>query len=413
MTSEVTAAKIKIESKTLQTKTPRLKLPVQGKPYWLPLTSGISLGYRRTEGVGTWSVRIADGKGGGPIKRLASADDHAAADGKNIMDFGQAQAAALRYATSGGKTAAPVAAALTLGEALDAYAADLEARNGDRRNWSRLRHNLPPLMLKRLLATITPKDLSLWRNAIAERQKPSSVNRLVIVFRAVMHLAAKHGAKLDPKWRDGLETLPNSREAHNDVRPQETVARLVHAARERSPEAGLMVEVLAQTGARYSQLARCNVRDLLADALCLMVPASYKGKKTKKMVPARVPLPEDLIARLRLAAADRPGGEPLLRKPNGTRWATGEILWDIKQSAKAIGEKGLTSYALRHTHITAQLLDRIPIALVAKLHDTSVLMIEQHYAAAIASHSDDLVRASIRPIDQAAGNVVPLRQASA
>src|SRR5262245_14755046 len=342
MTSEV-----KIEAKTFQTKAPRLKLPVQGRPHWLSLTIGISLGYRRTEGVGTWSVRIADGKGGASIKKIAAADDHARADGKNIMDFTQAQAAALRYATSGGRSAAPVAAALTLGEALDAYAADLEARNGDRRNASRLRRNLPPPMLKCLLATITPKELTLWRNAVAERQKPSSVNRLLIVFRAVMHLAQKHGAKLDPQWRDGLETLPNAREAHNDVRPQETIARLVHAARARGPEVGLMVEVMAQTGARYSQLCRCNVRDLQADALCLMVPASYKGKKTKKMVPARVPLPEDLIARLRLAAADRPGAEPLLRKPSGTRWGVSELDWHFEKCVKAIGEEGLTGYTLR------------------------------------------------------------------
>lgn len=401
---------IKIETTTLATKTARLKLPLNGKPYWLLLAGGISLGYRRNEGAGTWSVRIADGKGGAPIKRLAAADDRAEADGKNILSFIQARDAAQRFASGDGEKAAP-AAATTLGEVIEAYEADLIARGADTRNSRRLRYNLSPVMLKRLVSTITPKELSTWRNAMAEDKEPSGVNRLIQVFRTALRLAETHGAKLDPKWREGLVALPNAREAHNDVRPQATVVRLVHAAREKSAEFGLMVEVLAQTGARYSQVARCNVRDLLADALCLMIPASFKGKKNKKRIPARVQLPEDLIARLRLAAGDRPGNAPLLRKPDGERWAEGDLAYPFEGIAKAIGEEGLTSYALRHTHITAQLLARIPVEVVAKLHDTSGLMIAQHYAFAIADHSDDLVRATIVPIDQPQDNVVPLRHA--
>ena len=45
----------------LETSTARLKLKIQKKPYRSRLGPGLSLGYRRNEGPGTWSVIAADG----------------------------------------------------------------------------------------------------------------------------------------------------------------------------------------------------------------------------------------------------------------------------------------------------------------------------------------------------------------
>ena len=72
------------------------------------------------------------------------------------------------------------------------------------------------------------------------------------------------------------------------------------------------------------------------------------------------------------------------------------------------------AYALRHSHITAQLLAGLPVQLVAKLHDTSASQIEKHYAATIASHTDDLVREAMMQIDWPTEDVVvPAREATA
>src|SRR5256885_13499311 len=80
----------------LETKTARQRLEPRWKPYWLRLSGGISLGYRRSQGAGSWSVRIADGARGNSIKRIATADDTERADGKIVMSFAQARDAALR-----------------------------------------------------------------------------------------------------------------------------------------------------------------------------------------------------------------------------------------------------------------------------------------------------------------------------
>jgi integrase len=69
----------------------------------------------------------------------------------------------------------------------------------------------------------------------------------------------------------------------------------------------------------------------------------------------------------------------------------------------------VTIYSLRHSHITAQLLRGLPVQLVARLHDTSAAMLERHYAAAIASHADEAVRAAMVDFKATQADVVPIR----
>ena len=396
---------------SIETKTQRLRLAIRGKPYWMKLQGGISLGYRRlAEAAGTWSVRIADGKGGGPTKRIAAADDYDPADGKATMSYTQARDAALRFQRGEGEAKA---IALTVQDAVKAYQDEAETRRGDPSNASRLLHNLPPAMLKRPVATLTSDELKAWRKALAKRLQPSTVNRVMTVLKAVLNQADEPSAKLDPTvWKKGLKALPDAQRPNNVVLPEETVIALVHAARARCPAFGLLVEVLAQTGMRYSQIANCEVRDLRPNRL--MVPSSFKGKDSKERVLIPVPLSEDLIARLRLVAADRPATARLLQKPGSDRWGAGEQRYPFGQIAEAIGEdpKRVKSLALRHTHITRQLMHSHPVQLVAKLHDTSAQMIEKHYAAEIASQADDLVLGSMLQIDRPQDNVVPLRSRS-
>src|SRR5690349_11474124 len=130
----------------LETKTARQRLEVRWKPYWHRLSGGISLGYRRSIGPGSWSVRVADGKRGNSIKRIATADDAEPADGKAIMSFSQAREAALRLGR--GETEEVRQAVVTLADAIEAYKGDLKARGASLDNESRLRFNITPAMLK-------------------------------------------------------------------------------------------------------------------------------------------------------------------------------------------------------------------------------------------------------------------------
>src|SRR5215472_872990 len=77
----------------LETPTARRKLAVAKKPYWKTISPGIALGYRRNEGAGTWSVRVAD-SGTEWIKRIALADDLEAASPPAVLNYWRAVDAA-------------------------------------------------------------------------------------------------------------------------------------------------------------------------------------------------------------------------------------------------------------------------------------------------------------------------------
>jgi integrase len=398
--------------RAIETKTARSKLPVSKNPVFERLGQGASIGYRRTAGgAGVWIVRIANPNGNrrGTEKRLALADDLAPADGRAIMDYHQAAEAARRLGRGETEEAKPTV--VTLKDAVDAYKADLAARNAGTDNVTRLLFNLTPALLKRPVGLLDVTELRKWRDAAVKRMAPASVNRLITILKAVLNLAAARDERLSTRpWEIGLAALPEATTARNVVLPEATIRRLVSAAREQSAEFGLLVETLALTGARVSQLARCQGRDLVGERL--MIPSSAKGQnKRASRVP--VPIPAGLADKLRVGAQGRPQSGPLLVKPSGEAWAKSDHARPFRRAVEAIGEDAETvsSYALRHSHITAQLLAGLPVQLVAKLHDTSASQIEKHYAATIASHTDELVRESMMELDRPAGEVVPLRQA--
>src|SRR5262245_19528717 len=113
----------------LETATARRRLPVRKKPFWVSVSPGIGLGYRRNAGPGTWSARAADSGGARWIKRIGLADDYEKSDGRNVLSYWQAIDAA--RAAARGTTDEGGDRPVTVGEALDQYEADLRARGGN------------------------------------------------------------------------------------------------------------------------------------------------------------------------------------------------------------------------------------------------------------------------------------------
>jgi hypothetical protein len=67
------------------------------------------------------------------------------------------------------------------------------------------------------------------------------------------------------------------------------------------------------------------------------------------------------------------------------------------------------SYALRHSSIVRGLRKGLPIQQVAKMHNTSVRMIERHYAKYIATALEEFARAAVVPlVPRGGGNVVTM-----
>jgi hypothetical protein len=405
---------------SFETPTARLRLPIQKKPHWQRLGPGLSLGYRRNEGAGSWSVRASNGRGGEWLKKIGYADDFEPANGALIMTHAQAMEMArklVRGTDEVGDQSRPV----TLDEALKAYERDLEARGGATYNARAPRRRLTAALLARPLTLLTSSELRKWRDELLAVMKPASAHRLLVCIRAACNLAAN----ADPQrirsrapWTIGLASPPRPGNPRNVVLNDLDVSRFVAAAYERDKALGLFVDVMSVIGSRPSQLARLTVADLLAHRTSpkLMVPKSAKGKHgaTKKHERTSVPVTCALAARLKAAAHGRAANEPLLAQADGSSWgkrpslaydtAVTEIVAALKLG------KGTTLYTLRHSSITRALLRGVPIALVAKLHDTSVYQIEKTYAAHISRHGDEVARMALLHHDTPddGGNVVPL-----
>jgi integrase len=425
------ARKIRSE---LETRTARLKRPVVKKPAFVKIGRGISLGYRRNTTAGTWVVRVADGKGSNWTKAIGLADDYDDANGSTIFDYWQAQ----DRAKAAARTAAAVVPAEdkppTLGEALDQYEADLKTRGGDAGNAVRVRRHLSDKQLDAVVSALTLNDLRTWRDGLTAKSKrkpeaagsdgaepiapkapvpkppepprplaPSGVNRLCTALKAALNLAADRDERIASRrpWEQGLATLPDAEESRNVILPDADIRKLVEEAPAQGTAFATLLEGLAVTGARVSQLARISVGDLQDDRTDprLMVPSSRKGNGKKAVLRRPVPIAPDFAKRLRKSAEGKPADAPLFGKDGG-RWRDTDHARPFARVVKAAGvtvEGGavITSYALRHSSIVRQLLAGVPVRVVAALHDTSVAMLERTYSRFIGDHSDAMTRAAM------------------
>ena len=408
----------------LETPTARAKLAPRKPSYFVRIAPHIALGYRRNaSGFGAWSVRFADGSASGWLKKFGTADDLEPADNKHVFNYDQALVQARKLARGEANadtaTAATGFAPITLGEALDAYEADLKARGGSIYNASGPRGHLAPQLLAKPVALLDAKELRKWRDGLlAKGLQPSSVVRYCKSLRATLNLAASHDKRIQnaDAWEAGLETLPDATVARNVILGDRDVSRLVAASYAHDAKLGLYVDVLATTGARPSQAARLLVEDLHGGAKPrLTMPRSAKGgsknRAARKHERISVPITPALAEKLKLVAKGRAAAAPLLLQSDGLSWGGSddyrEAVREVVESIK-LDPDMVTMYALRHSSIVRLLLRGVPIRVIAGTHDTSTIEIERTYSKHITDHSDDISRAALLHYAPVADNVVAL-----
>ncbi|MCK1718309.1 tyrosine-type recombinase/integrase [Bradyrhizobium sp. 141] len=389
-------------SSFLENRTARLKLAARKKPYSALIAPGIFLAYRRNAGPGTWSVKC-----NGWLKRFALADDHEDANGESVMTYWQALDRAKTLARAGeGNTEQPISVA----EAVDAYEADLETRGGRKYNATQLRLHLTDASNSKVVALLTERELRDWRAGLVKAGlKPSSADRIGRSLKAALALAARNDKRITnaAAWKNGLRKLPDSEVARNVILPDQTVKALVEASYVEDTDFGLLIEVLAETGARESQVFKLTPHDLQDDhpiAPRLMMPTSRKGKN-RKIEYRPLPISTRLATALRQQTKGRAVHAPLFDK----MWNLATLFSPVVKRLDLGAE--VTPYALRHSSIVRQLLKGVPTRVVAAHHDTSVVMIEMNYSRyIIGDPTEALTRATL--IDLAAparsAEIVPL-----
>jgi integrase len=442
----------KVQEVALTSRTARLRLASRTKPYYRRIGSTLHLGYYRpaTKGLaGSWIARHYLGNEKYETSTLGTADDRpdVPADGQKVLTFDQAQKNAeqwLRLKTVQKRTAEAGTASPTVRSVVQTYIASRKARHAKtgRDAELRLTHHVHGSPLADIpLLNLTDLDFDRWRRAIRRggRGQPktkadskpltsATLARLLNDVRAALTAGArkiKAPADLLTTIREGLRAPENpGRTRTKQVLSDADVRKLIEEATAHEGDFGALVLMLAATGARMDQVNRITVADLQPEARRVMIPVSRKGRREKQVTHTAVPVPDDVIERLRPLAIGRAGHEPLLLrwhhrqvpgdKTTGTlpgwerverrpwsRPADMTRAWRATVSAADL-PASLVPYSLRHSSIVRGLRAGLPVRLVAAVHDTSTAMIEQHYGAFIVDATEDLLRRALVPLAPAA-----------
>jgi integrase len=421
------------------------------------------LGYRKGKRGGVWLVRWRNRHEGGNYKQtpagITNDINDKPADG--ILTFEQAVRTAREVVARARTEAASQAAgpAPTVRSAVESYVNERDARER-RRTGRDIRSDAGTKLRRYLLGqekrgnqeaaplasvhlhALKEDDLITWREGLPADLKVTTKQRLVNDLKAALNAAwprlSADRKKLNPTFLaivkagfkaeriDDDDDVSVARD--NQILTDNEVGAILQAVCEVDQEQGFdgdlyrVVVCLTATGARYAQARRMRVGDLQVSARRLMVPGSYKGRGGNSgSVP--VPVGEDVIDVLLPAIAGRPSDAPLFERwiheqePGGVAWKRSERgPWkraELARPWKAIRERAgmpeVIPYALRHSSIVRGLRKGLPIQQVAKLHNTSVKMIERHYAKYIATALEDLARAAVVSlVPRSDGNVGPM-----
>ncbi|WP_249128294.1 integrase [Bradyrhizobium lablabi] len=410
----------------IDTAAKRARLSSRKNPFWQGISGGrggVSLGYRKpARGPGSWIAKFAlDGVR--VEERLGVADDRDAPFG--ALSFAAASAAALTWAKQQAEIADnkdgtdPLAKAPTVKSAVINYISYREARSKSTGGNAKSRLDLHVLANEKFssirLSKLRVADFDVWREGLPWDLAKTSINRLQNDLRAALNRAVeKHRRELPASLSLEIKLGTRAVEIEEASAPKvlltdQQVRAAVSAAFEVDEDFGYVVLLLAVTGARYSQLGAMKVRSVQKAQSRIMVPASKKGRSRKAKPDIAVPVGRETIGAL-IRICRRSPDEFLLR-----RWAykrKGRLEWE-RDRLRPLGQAyeaeeqwaavvhrarlpaGAVMYSLRHSSIVRALKKNLPVRLVAALHDTSVEMIEKHYAAYIVEVTEDITRRSI------------------
>ena len=286
----------------LKSRSAREGLSKRSEPYWLVLEKGRQVGYRKGVNGGTWIAKYYDPTAN-PTRQyhpLGAADDSSDPDGKMVLDFSQAQAAAREWFKDAYHEATGErvrSGDYTVASAVQDYLEDRKrhgAKTAKRMAWDFDARVLPDLG-KVPAAKLTKKRIEDWMEALAAsparhrgveakapetddeiRARKETVNRLWKNLRAALNLAVQERKiSSDAGWRE-VKAFKGTTKARIRFLTVQEQQRLVNAAP--SKDFRCLIQGGLFTGARESELARLTAQDFNPQNEDLHITTSKSGK---------------------------------------------------------------------------------------------------------------------------------------
>jgi integrase len=386
------------------------------------MAEGKSIGYRRLLGdkPGSWIARrrvMKNGKQVYELSKLGSADDHADADGSDVLSWIQAQQKALAW-TSSAKTNS--SGELLVREAIGNYVLDYRARSNRATDILNIIINthIVPTFGARKVNSLTTEELTQWRNTLAVtaprrrqvapgksprarsgkrvkvvgpwspdapdalRKRRASANRILGVLKAIFNFAFESGrVDSDLAWRR-VKPFKNADEPRNRYLTTEQSAAFVQAC---DPDFRQIVIAALLTGADYGELrsVRVNACD----------PALRRLTVSAKRGPHSLVLTDEGIRHFATMSKGKEPDDYLFLRADGHPWGASHQQWRMDlASAKAGIVPGINFHILRHTYATHALRNGAAMQYVSKqLGHKSIKMTERHYAHVIPSDATEAI----------------------
>lgn len=394
----------------LETRTPRLKLKVQKKPYWSRTgKGGVHIGYRRRkpygkDANGSWLVRRYTGTTY-ETEVFAEADDFSEADGLSILSYAQAMERLgtelselqrrtrytvqdavddyLTYLKLNGKSASETEGALKH-YAVRYFGPDRALSDLTRDDFAKwpawALENPPPGRRKK---PSPPKKLTPEESADALRRRKERINRVLNSVLACFNRAYEN------------EHVP-SREAWNRLRrfrgteqPRKRWLDLKECTQlmaECRPDFRKILQAGLLTGARWSELRRLRVGDY-SDGTVL-VAQSKAGK------PRHVFLTEEGQVAFDDWTAGRDWAALIFERDGGDEWGSHDQHRPMRAACDAARIKpAIGFHILRHTYASLLVQNGTPLPFVAsQLGHSDTRMVSKHYGHLAPSPIKEAVR---------------------
>ena len=375
----------------LETYDARSRLKARTEPYWRQLHEGLFVGYRKGARGGVWYARTYEG--GKYIKRkIGIADDYADADGVSILSYKQAAEKAMAG------IAPEKVFGYTVGDALDDYMTELEARS---KSYGETKQQAEQHIREQLggvdVAKLTAARIRKWLNAVAatdnpdpeaKRRRKATANRVLTVLKAALNHAYRDGkVEADSAWRR-VQPFQNVDQPRIRYLTHDEATRLVNAA---VPEFRPLVRAALLTGCRYGELIAMVAEDYDPDAGTVRVRSAKGG-------PGRHVHLTDEGRRLfdTLTAGSR-RADWMFTRADGMPWGKSHQHRFMREAcAVAKIDPPVGFHILRHTYGSMLAAKGVPLQVIARaLGHADTRMTERHYAHLQPDYVAEQVRAHL------------------
>ena len=415
----------------LTTRAARDRLEARKEPYWRGIEGGIALGYRRRALGGTWLARMLDA-GRYREEKLGRADDTLPADGADVLDFRQAQAKAVGWASRARRVAAGLEAApakgpvkpYTVADAVADYLADMQARGARSLPTTRTatKAHIIPALGTVSVTRLTRDQVRTWHRALsttparrrgkpvqadaadpdAPRRRQASANRILTILKAALNHARQEGRAIGPD--DAWALVKPFRGADAPKVRYLSDDECVRFANACPTDFRALVTAALLTGCRYGELSALRAGDQDFQAGSVNIPRSNSGKARHVVLTDEG---REFFARI---ARGKAGDAPLFERDSIAKQATRtgpavrhRAQWKASDQFRAIAEAcaaariapAVSFHVLRHTYASRLARCAVPLPVIAaQLGHADTRMTERHYAHLAPSYVADTVRAA-------------------